>query len=419
MSKGTSELQKLLQEAAAREAQEEEAARAAQEEAARAATAKPARVRRTSKKATRPEVESENAPVAAAVAPPVASPVPPLPPLIDLDAIDDEYAESNAADRPPHWVPPAAPPPLPPPAPPPPGTRGRRGVMTGVVIAGLTVAGAGIGLVLATIGGGASAATFIKQADAVCAPANAPVTAITKPTSYPELATASGTVVTTTRGQVAQLNGLKFPGGATGAAAAAVVTALDATAQAAERLQNAAGARDDAATIAGTHALGAAFNDAKAKAATFGFTACAAGMQSGIDNLYAGSSGIIKTAFVAKADTLCRATAREMARIPEPRNTSGREIARYMDRGLVLAEKLLVDLKALPVPPGDEATVAEMWAIQDTLGAKFREMQAAAAVEDGSRVLAIDKETTPLVTAGDAKLDAYGLGSCGSSFGEY
>ncbi len=55
---------------------------------------------------------------------------------------------------------------------------------------------------------------------------------------------------------------------------------------------------------------------------------------------------------------------------------------------------------------------------QDKVNAKIREMRDAAAKGDESTFAAAAHELDPLVTAADAKFDAYGLGICGSSFGE-
>ena len=80
-------------------------------------------------------------------------------------------------------------------------------------------------------------------------------------------------------------------------------------------------------------------------------------------------------------------------------------------------DQLVTDIKALPVPPGDEAALAELFAAQDKVQAKNREFEDAAADEDFDRIDALDREITTLITAADAKWDAYGLGSCGSNWG--
>jgi len=135
----------------------------------------------------------------------------------------------------------AAPPPQPfdalpyaPPAtaPPPRQVNARMAVIAAVVaVAVLAAAGAAFAL---TRDKGPTKVKFIATADTVCRPANGPVTAIVKPTSYPELATAAGTVVSTAAGQTTQLKALKRPHGADGKAFEPALTALTATSTAAK-----------------------------------------------------------------------------------------------------------------------------------------------------------------------------------------
>ena len=77
-------------------------------------------------------------------------------------------------------------------------------------------------------------------------------------------------------------------------------------------------------------------------------------------------------------------------------------------------DKLVVDLKALPVAPGDEATVADMLTTTSDLIGKLRLLGPAAAAGDVRRVKAIDKEGDVLEKAVNAKFGAYGLHVCGS-----
>ncbi len=457
MPDGTDDLRKLLREASARLASANgdapapaappapkppparKPAAAKKAPAAKPAATKPAAATKaaatTKAAASRVARPRPVAPVVAVVsvpATPVSESEPPAaPPPVDLDAFDATHLAPVSAPpplppspppppvSPPQWQPPASP--APPPAYAPYREEKRRGkaVVIGAVVAGLALAAGGAGVLVATMGGGPSKAEYIKKADAACATANAPVVAIAKPTSYPELATAGGVVVTSSRAQVDALQRIERPGGADGAAAQAFITSLGGAAGAAQQLQDAANAKDDAATIAGTHALGAAFNDTKAKAAAFGLTACGAGMVGGVDTLYAGSSGVVKTAYVAKADTLCRTAARAMDNVALPRNGTGREFARFLNAIFAVGDKLLADVKALPVAPGDEATVAAILGAQEQVSVKSRDLASAAQAEDESRFAAADRALTPLVTAADAKWDAYGLTICGSNFGEY
>ena len=292
------------------------------------------------------------------------------------------------------------------------------GVLAGIVVGAVLLGGGGVGgVLLATKGGAPSRAEFVADADDVCRPANGPVAAIVKPTSYPELATAAGTLTTTIDAQLGQLRGLDQPGGSVKTEVAAVYTSLEGTSAAAKRLQDAAGRQDDAATIAATKDMATSAGEARTKATTTGFTACSVGMQTGIDAVSGGTNSVIKAGFVAQADVLCRRASNDLDDIEFPASDTGRAFAGYIGATIEVFEHMVTDIRALPVAPGDEATVAEILTAQDKANAKEREFQDAAVDDEFDRMDALDREITTLITAADAKWDAYGLGSCGSNFG--
>lgn len=287
-------------------------------------------------------------------------------------------------------------------------------MIAGIVVVGLLVAGLGAGAIVFL--SRTTKSDFIASADKVCTPANVSVTAIAKPTNYPELATASGTFASTINGQLTELRGIDRPSGGS-TEIDGVLTALQSTGDAAKKLQDAAGGSDDAATAAASKELTSAFNDASTKATAYGLTACGGGMRAGIDAVSAGSQGVVKAAFVAKAESLCRASARRLEALPFS-GTSNAALARYFGQVNATTDKLVADLKALPVPPGDEATVGEIMAAFDKVQANAHELQKLVQANNESAFIAAIEESDVLVTALDAKLDAYGLEVCGTNFGD-
>ena len=355
---------------------------------------------------------------------------PPPPPPMEWDSEVETLRPPLSGASEPAWTPPPPSRPMAPPPPPPP-YRGpgayspspRKGKMSGGVIAaivvGALVLGAGgIGGVLLLMNAGTpSRAEFVDDADAICRPANGPVAAIVKPTSYPELATAAGTLNTTIDSQLGQLRALDQPGGGAKADVAAVFTSLEGTSAAAKRLQDAAGEQDDDATIAATKDMTSQAGDARTRATTAGFAACSIGMQPGIDAVFGGSQSVIKAGFIAQADVLCRRAANDLEDIDFPASDDARSFARYIGQTIDVFDELVADIRALPVAPGEETVVDEIFVAQDKVQAKEREFQDAAADDDFDRMDALDREVITLITAADAKWDAYGLGSCGSNFG--
>jgi len=291
---------------------------------------------------------------------------------------------------------------------------------TGLVVAVVALAlllGGGAGVFMATQGVGMPpTAKFVAKADAVCRPANGAVLSIVKPTSYPDLATAAGTLATSTGAQLGSLRKMTRPGGADGGRVASMFSSMTETDAAARSLQDAAGRKDDVATAAATQRVRLSAAEASTTARQVGFTACATGMQTGVDAVTAGGNAVVKTAFLAKADSLCRASMRELETVVVPKSGNA-AIGRYLTQTLQIVQKWVGELKALPVPPGDEATVADIITSLDKVTAKWAEAPGAASAGDRSRFEAISREMSPLNTAADAKLDAYGLSICGSNFG--
>jgi hypothetical protein len=264
---------------------------------------------------------------------------------------------------------------------------------------------------LAACGGGVSKADFVTKADAACGPGNDSLGATAKPTNLPELATAAGSVATTVDAQADALRNLDAPGDDK-AAVAGLIGALAEVSAPARALQDAAAKTDDAATAKAATDLKAKTDAAAASASAYGLTACAKGLQAPVTTVFDGARTVLKAAFVAKADALCLAATRRVNALPEP--TSLASAARFYAAYVPIEEKLFADIRALPVPPGDEGTVADMLAAQDKVITKDREI-AAAAQQLNERLLdALNEEEIPLVTAANAKFDAYELKNCGT-----
>jgi hypothetical protein len=264
---------------------------------------------------------------------------------------------------------------------------------------------------LSGCGGGVSKESFVIKADAACAPGNNTLGALAQPSSLPELATAAGTVMTTVDTQADALRKIDPPG-EDKAVVAAMIGALGEASAPARALQEAAGKTDDAATARAVNDLKAKADAAAAAAKGYGLASCAIGMQAPVSTLVDGGRTIIKAAFVARAESLCTAANKKAEALAGP--TSLASFGRFLANYIPIEEKLLNDMKALVVPPGDETTVAEMLAAQDKVIANDKDTQAAAQKGNAAQVDTFDDLNTTLITAAHAKFDAYGLRKCGS-----
>lgn len=264
---------------------------------------------------------------------------------------------------------------------------------------------------LTACGGGVSKADFVAKADGACGPGNGTLAAAAKPTNLPELATAAGTVATTVDAQAEALRKLDAPGDDK-AAVAGVIGAIAEVSGPARALQDAAGKADDAATAKAANELKAKTDAAASSASSYGLTACGNGLQAPVTTVLDGAKTVLKAAFVAKADALCSAANRRADALPEP--TSLTSLGRYLTNYLAIETKLFDDIKALPVPPGDEGTVADMLEAQNKVIALEKEAQAAAQRNQASTFDRLDEEITVLVTQANSKFDAYDLKNCGT-----
>jgi hypothetical protein len=275
----------------------------------------------------------------------------------------------------------------------------------------LIVAVLGLGLGLAACGGGVSKADFVAKADQACAPGNAAVASLAKPSNLPDLAAGAGTLATTVDGQVAELRKLEAPEDDK-VLVDGMLAALAEVGGAARTLQETAGKTDDAATAKAANDLKAKTDTAAAQTEAYGFGACGRALREPVTTLFQGGNAVVKAAFVAKADALCTAATRKVAALANP--TSLATLARYLASYVPIEEKLFADIKALPVPPGDEGTVADMLTAQSAVTAKDKEALAAAQARNQRLLDAVDEESASLITAANAKFDTYGLKNCGT-----
>lgn len=260
-------------------------------------------------------------------------------------------------------------------------------------------------------GGGVSKPDFVTKADGACGAGNGTLAGVAKPTNLPELATAAGSVASTVDGQADALRKLDPPGDDK-AVVAGVISALSEVSGPARALQEAAGKGDDAGTARAANDLKGKTDNAAAQAKAYGLTACGQGLQAPVATVIDGGRTVLKAAFVARADALCTAANRKAEGLAAP--TSFASLARYLAAYVPIEEKLFADIRALTSPPGDDSAIADMLAAQDLVIAKDKELLAAAQRRNEREFDRLDAEETALVTAANAKFDAYGLRACGT-----
>ena len=260
---------------------------------------------------------------------------------------------------------------------------------------------------------GPTKADFVAKADGSCAAGNTAISSAAKPTNAPQVATAAGTAVSTVDGQVAMLRAMKMPGGKDKAQVEGVIAAIGEVSAPTKALQDAAAKNDDAAMAKAGAEMQTKVDAAATSAQTFGLTQCGTGLKPAVANLFEGTKSVVKSSYVAKAADLCRDFDRKAGTLAKP-GSSLASLGRYLDAVVPLVVKLASDLRALPVPPGDEGAVGDYLAAIDTLNAKSKEAGAAAKANNARLLGALAQELEVAGTAVNAKLDAYGLKTCGT-----
>ncbi len=263
---------------------------------------------------------------------------------------------------------------------------------------------------------GPSKATFTTKADASCAVGNAAISAATKPTNAPQVATAAGATVSAVDGQVAMLRAMKMPGGKDKAQIEAIIAAIGEVSAPTKSLQDAAAKTDDAGMGRAAVDMQAKADAAATAAQAYGLTQCGTGLKPAVAGLFDGTKSVVKATYVTKAEAACRDMNRKAAALTQP-GTSLSSLSRFVDAYLPIVTKFVADFKAIPVPPGDEATIGEIVKAIEAGLPKMKEVGAAAKANNAKLVGALFEELDVNDTAINAKLDAYGLKVCGTNGG--
>ena len=261
---------------------------------------------------------------------------------------------------------------------------------------------------------GPNKAEFTSQADGACTPGNTTISTMAKPTNAPQVATAAGAAVGAIDAQLCALRAMKTPGGDDKDLATGVINAIGEVSSPTRALQDAANKSDDAAMARAAVEMQAKADTASNTAQAFGMSQCGVQLKFGLGNLFDGVKQVVKATYVAKGEGLCRDAARRYAAIAPPGNSQA-SFTRFIDAINGVSTKLATDFKALQVPPGDEATVADMLAAIDGLNAKAKEAVDAARAGNQRLFFALVDDLNVAQTAVNAKLDAYGLKVCGSA----
>ena len=268
-------------------------------------------------------------------------------------------------------------------------------------------------LLLGATGCGPTLAPIIAEADAICKRAESAITSLPAPDSVAKVKEFGEKLAQETKKLVNQLAALKPPRGDDAAKTKGFIDDLRAAGNASAELGEAAGTEDFPGTEKAVAEADKAFKKADESARTAGFNACGKAGAAASGSVAAPTPGLLKNAYIAKADALCGASNTDRSAVPRPDTLE--EFVPFVDQILPITDKLAADLKAIAPPAADKAAIDEWLAAKDAIRPVVVDMQAAARAGDENRFNQLVARLITMTSEVDLKADRIGFRNCGSA----
>lgn len=288
----------------------------------------------------------------------------------------------------------------------------RRGCLGAV--SAVTVALAVVGVALGACGGGApSKAQFVAKADPICKEGSDVAALYTTPSDMSSIKDFGAKVAGTTDKTVAQLDKLKFPSGADGTAAHAMVKAMQDAAVIAKAVGSPVDKQDYPAIEVSATAMATSYKTADDKARAIGSAQCGKGERTAADKLSASAGPTLKAAFVNAADGLCSTARSQVLAIEQPKTTA--QAKSYIDKTLPIGIKLRGDVAALPSPTFDRDKLGDFLDAWDDVINTSKEMRDAVNAEDNQQIVDLIDTLQQDAANLKSKATVYGFHQCGQA----
>lgn len=276
------------------------------------------------------------------------------------------------------------------------------GCLVVVSVVGLTGVACGLG--------GPSKQDYAEKADPICRTANTELSGVTRPTAFQQVADAAGKVAQASDNQVQGLRKIEKPK-EDKAVLERALRAMGATSSSAREVQAAVAASDLKTVESAVEGMRKNSDEADQASRDFGLAQCGRGAKDVSTSVADASRDVLKGELIAKADAVCAETNRRMEAVPEPKDRAS--VVRSLDQVLALADKGQADLRGLSVPESQRAAWTDVLGANDQLMAKLRELRAAAAANDGTKVERLTEELDAAGLQQGKKAAAFGLKKCG------
>ena len=257
-------------------------------------------------------------------------------------------------------------------------------------------------------GGGPSKADFAKKANPPCQTANTELAGVTRPADFRQLGEVAGKVAASTDKQVKALAQLDQPSDDKAQLQRSLAD-MRATVTSGRAVESAVQKGDLRAAEAGVRDMRQASEKADDGARTYGLTECGKGSRGAAVLVSDASNDVLKRELIARADRICADLNRKIEAMPEP--DSDEEL---INATIPLAEKLIADLRAIPVPDAQRQAYDDVMAANDRLLGLFRDASTAAKTRNTKRLEQLYDQIDTASIDADKKADAFGFKDCGS-----
>ena len=126
------------------------------------------------------------------------------------------------------------------------------------------------------------------------------------------------------------------------------------------------------------------------------------------------SAAISRSEYQSRANAICASMNAKGNSLQDPGNDQAK-LKQVVDQAIPITSDGLAQLRQLPRPPGDEATIEGFFAKLDKLIADLKDESAALGASDMKRASQIASSFKADSTAANDAANAYGLTVCGSS----
>jgi hypothetical protein len=257
---------------------------------------------------------------------------------------------------------------------------------------------------------GPSKPEYVEKADPICKTSNGKLGTVAAPTDLTQLRDASAKLAADSTDTAKSLKRLELPRGDDAKVASEITKLIQDSGTKAQALSDAAGKEDLAGAEKAAAEINAAFKSADEKARAFGMAECGKAGATAAQTISMASSNVLKQTVITRADALCAKVNDEVEKLPEA-NTAKQGLE-GLDKLISLHDKLIADLKALPVSGADKPAFDEVVSDIQKIRDQHAHLKDAALSGSEKKMEDVFTEWTKVSDAGAVRAENFGFKDC-------